>query len=110
MKGAPDFLLKIIRHKAEELVERSTRVPLRMLNARLESASPARGFVEALEKPLAIGNPAIVAEIKKASPSKGLLREDFDPATLAKGYETAGAHLRCELPPARPSPSVPRER
>ena len=86
-----DILNKILRRKAEEVAERSARVPLRVLSQQTASADPARGFVEAIEQKIAQGRAAVIAEIKKASPSKGLLRADFRPAEIAKSYERGGA-------------------
>jgi indole-3-glycerol phosphate synthase len=86
-----DILNKILRRKAEEVAERSAQVSLRVLSQRAASADPARGFVEAIEQKIAQGQAAVIAEIKKASPSKGLLRADFRPAEIAKSYERGGA-------------------
>ena len=86
-----DILNKILRRKAEEVAERSTRVSLRAMHQRAEGADPARGFVDAIRQKMAQGQAAVIAEIKKASPSKGLLRADFHPAEIAKSYERGGA-------------------
>ena len=86
-----DILNKILRRKAEEIAERSAQVSMRALSQRVEDADPARGFVEAIQRKLARGQAAVIAEIKKASPSKGLLRADFRPAEIAASYERAGA-------------------
>jgi indole-3-glycerol phosphate synthase len=86
-----DILKKILRRKAEEVAERSARISVRTLNARAEGADPARGFVAAIQRKLAQGKAAVIAEIKKASPSRGLLRADFHPAEIAKSYERGGA-------------------
>ena len=86
-----DILNKILRRKAEEIAERSARLPLRVLSQQAASADPARGFVEAIKQKIAQGRAAVIAEIKKASPSKGLLRADFRPAEIALSYERAGA-------------------
>ena len=91
MTDTPDILKRIIRRKAEEVTERAEGLPLRELAARLEGAPPTRGFAVALEAKLAAGQPAVIAEIKKASPSKGLLRADFRPADIARSYEAGGA-------------------
>ena len=87
----PDILKKIIRHKALEIGERSTRISLKELSARAERAPAVRSFADTLKTRIASGEPAIVAEIKKASPSKGLLREDFDPPAIALSYAEHGA-------------------
>ncbi len=86
-----DILNKILQRKAEEIAERSARLPLRELRWRAERADPARGFVEAIRQKLAQDQAAVIAEIKKASPSRGLLRADFRPAEIAVSYERAGA-------------------
>lgn len=86
-----DILKKILRRKAEEVAERSALVSMRALSQRVEDADPARGFVEAIRRRIAQGQAAVIAEIKKASPSKGLLRADFRPAEIAVSYERAGA-------------------
>ena len=86
-----DVLNLILARKAEEIAERSAQVSMRALSQRVEDADPARGFVEAIRRKLARGHAAVIAEIKKASPSKGLLRADFRPAEIAASYERAGA-------------------
>jgi indole-3-glycerol phosphate synthase len=86
-----DILKTILRRKAEEIAERSARTSLRELRQRAEAADPARGFVDAIKQKIAQGRAAVIAEIKKASPSKGLLRADFRPAEIARSYERAGA-------------------
>lgn len=91
MNGTPDILKKIIRRKEEEVTERVRRVSLEQLKRALDSASPCRGFVNAIEQKIASGRAGIIAEIKKASPSKGVIRANFHPAEIAKSYEQAGA-------------------
>jgi indole-3-glycerol phosphate synthase len=91
MNDTPDILRKILARKAEELRARSARVSLVRLREQAEQAPPLRGFVEALQARLENGDPAVIAEIKKASPSKGVLRESFDPAAIARSYENHGA-------------------
>ncbi len=87
----PDVLQRILQRKTEEIAERSARVPLAALRARLADATPPRGFAAAIEAKAAIGQPAVIAEIKKASPSRGMIRPDFDPAGIARSYEGGGA-------------------
>ncbi|MDZ4261431.1 MAG: indole-3-glycerol phosphate synthase TrpC [Pseudomonadota bacterium] len=86
-----DILKKILQRKVAEVIERSATLSLRDLMALAQAAQAPRGFVAAIEKKLAQGNAAVIAEIKKASPSKGLLREDFRPAEIAASYEKGGA-------------------
>ena len=91
MNRPPDILQKILTRKREEIVERSARLPLAELRQRAQAASPTRGFVNAIRARIAQGKPAVIAEIKKASPSKGLLRADFNPAEIAQSYACHGA-------------------
>ena len=86
-----DILNTILARKAEEIAERNTRVPLAELIARVGDASPVRGFADALIERIATGDAAVIAEIKKASPSKGVIRPDFCPAEIAMSYEFGGA-------------------
>jgi indole-3-glycerol phosphate synthase len=91
MSETPDILKKIIHRKVEEVAARSARVPLDRLIGALEQREPPRGFAAALRASVDAGRPAVIAEIKKASPSKGVLRDDFRPAELATSYARAGA-------------------
>lgn len=86
-----DVLQKIIARKVEEVAERSARVPLAELIARQADAPAPRGFAAALQARVAAGQPAVIAEVKKASPSKGVIRPDFRPAEIAASYERGGA-------------------
>ena len=81
----------ILARKQEEVAERRERVSLFELKARLASAPPVRGFAAAVEAKIAAGLPAVIAEVKKASPSKGVIRADFHPAEIARSYEAGGA-------------------
>lgn len=87
----PDILKKIIRHKAREVSHRVARVSLREMSERAERALPVRRFADALISRVASTEVAVIAEIKKASPSKGVLREDFDPHDIASSYSRNGA-------------------
>lgn len=91
MSDTPDILKKIIQRKHEEIAERSAKTSLHELKSRVASSSPVRGFVDSIETTIKQGKPAVIAEIKKASPSKGVIREEFDPIAIAKSYESGGA-------------------
>jgi indole-3-glycerol phosphate synthase len=87
----PDILHRILHRKAEEVAERKRHRSLDDLAARIADLEATRGFVAAIDAKLHDGNPAVIAEIKKASPSKGLIRADFNPAEIARSYEKGGA-------------------
>ncbi|MEO8741579.1 MAG: indole-3-glycerol phosphate synthase TrpC [Lysobacteraceae bacterium] len=86
-----DILQKILARKVEEIGERSARISMEELAARCADLPETRGFADAIEAAIARGNAAVIAEIKKASPSKGVIRADFDPAAIARSYEAGGA-------------------
>lgn len=95
MTDTPTVLRKIIARKHEEIEARAAQVSLDQLSARIEaqrgSATDPRGFVAALERSLAQGRSAVIAEIKKASPSRGVIRDPFHPAEIARSYAQGGA-------------------
>ena len=84
------ILDKIKAYKLEEVAARKSALPLSEVEARAKEASPTRGFAQSLMDASRQGY-GLIAEIKKASPSKGLIREDFNPPELAKAYEDGGA-------------------
>jgi indole-3-glycerol phosphate synthase len=86
-----DVLARILARKREEVGERRSRTPLVELRARAGDASPVRGFAEALKARIERGEAAVIAEVKKASPSRGVIRADFDPAAIARNYAAGGA-------------------
>jgi indole-3-glycerol phosphate synthase len=86
-----DILQKIVARKWQEVPERVAKVPLAMLEQRIANQIPTRGFVAALSQRIEQRKPAIIAEVKKASPSKGVIREHFVPAEIAASYAGAGA-------------------
>jgi indole-3-glycerol phosphate synthase len=91
MADTPDILKRILARKLQEIDERNRNTSLQALEQRISEADAPRGFVNSLEKKIHSGRAAVIAEIKKASPSRGVLREDFRPAEIAGSYEKGGA-------------------
>jgi indole-3-glycerol phosphate synthase len=89
--SVPTVLEKILTRKREEVSERRGRVGLTELERLAAAADPVRGFARSLQAQVRSKQPAVIAEVKKASPSKGILRENFVPADIAKSYEAGGA-------------------
>ena len=86
-----DLLNAILQRKAAEVAARNASLPLRELAARAADAPTVRGFADAVAAKIAGNQPAVIAELKKASPSKGVIRADFDPPAIARSYERGGA-------------------
>ncbi len=91
VNDTPDVLKKILVRKAEEVAERKARLPLNELKARLSDAPVTRDFTGAIRNKLEAGDSAVIAEVKKASPSQGVIRADFDPSAIAASYQRGGA-------------------
>jgi len=89
--SVPTVLEKIISRKREEVAERRSRISLAELEKLAAAADPVRGFAQRLQEQARSKQPAVIAEVKKASPSKGVLREHFVPAEIARSYEAGGA-------------------
>jgi len=87
----PNILNRILARKQQEIEERQRSAPLQNLQQKAADASPPRGFVAALKGRVELGEAAVIAEIKKASPSKGVIREDFDVVAIARSYAAGGA-------------------
>ena len=91
MRDTPDILKRILRRKMEEIAARMQQRPLEVLQREVTEALPPRGFAAAITQKIEAGEAAVIAEIKRASPSKGVLREDFRPAEIARSYAAGGA-------------------
>ena len=98
MNKTPDILKQILQRKAEEIEVNARQVSLRRLSHLAANRLPPRSFIEAINARLQLQQPAIIAEVKKASPSKGVLRENFDPIAIARSYEEHGATCLSVLP------------
>ena len=91
MQDTPDILKKIVARKHEEIAERIAIVDMDAIIAKAKESDAPRGFTRAVVDKINAGKAGVIAEIKKASPSKGVLREDFNPADIARSYEWGGA-------------------
>jgi len=91
MSDTPDILKRILARKVEEIDERIRNTGVEDLSQRVAEADTPRGFIRHVQDKLQAGQAAVIAEIKKASPSRGLLREDFNPGQIAMSYEKGGA-------------------
>lgn len=91
VSDTPTVLKKILQRKVEEVSQRRQNKSLAHLMRELEAADTPRGFTRALLEPMAQKRPAVIAEIKKASPSKGIIRPDFQPEAIARSYQAGGA-------------------
>ena len=89
--GIPDILARILERKREEIAAGARAAPLAEMRRRAADAPPPRGFRAAIEAEIGEGRPAVIAELKRASPSRGVIRRDFDPSRIAAGYERGGA-------------------
>jgi len=89
--ATPDILTRILARKKQEIKQRSSSVTLDTMQHRARNTPACRGFYRAIADTIETGRPAVIAEIKKASPSKGVICEDFDPEMIAKSYAEAGA-------------------
>ena len=87
----PDILKRIIKRKFVEIEERSAHVSIEELVERASQVDATRGFCAAMDAKISSGHAAVIAEVKKASPSKGVLRDPFEPADIARSYEAGGA-------------------
>lgn len=90
-QATPTILTRILARKGQEVAERQQAVSEADLLALAEKQSAPRGFIDALNQRIAVGDAAVIAEVKKASPSKGVMREEFHPADIAKSYAQGGA-------------------
>jgi indole-3-glycerol phosphate synthase len=89
--STPDILREIVEYKRKEVAARSAKVKFAALKKKAAAAPPPRGFASAIRKRITQGLPAVIAECKKASPSRGVIRENYSPAAIARSYATAGA-------------------
>jgi len=91
MSTGSDVLDKIMSHKSQQVEHDKRQVSIADVKAQAGDQAETRGFVNALNTSLSAGRSAVIAEVKKASPSKGLIRPDFHPAAIAESYQRGGA-------------------
>ncbi len=91
MSTGSDVLDKIMAHKANEVAHAKSKQPIQDLRARADDTPPSRGFIKSINNELTQNRSAVIAEVKKASPSKGIIRPDFDPRAIAEDYQKHGA-------------------
>jgi len=91
MTDTSDILSRIVKQKHQDLIRRASTKSISVLSAEVVGLPATKGFGQALRDAVSLGNPAVIAEIKKASPSKGVIREDFQPAAIAESYAAHGA-------------------
>lgn len=91
MPDTPDILKKILSRKLEEIQQRSAKIDLSEMRSSAQAGDNPRGFVDSMRRRIDSGQCAVIAEIKKASPSKGVIRADFDPVQIARSYAEGGA-------------------
>ncbi len=90
-RSSPDILGEIVKHKHDEISARSRKTPLAELERRAKRGPESRDFVGSIRRRVAAGDPAVIAECKKASPSKGLIRDSYEPELIARSYAAGGA-------------------
>jgi indole-3-glycerol phosphate synthase len=91
VRDVPDVLVKILARKAEEIAAGQALVSAADMRAQAQGLPACRGFVASMQQRIEAGDAAVIAEVKKASPSKGVIREDFDPQQIAQSYAAGGA-------------------
>lgn len=91
MGRIPNILAEILAHKRVELAQRQASCPLAEIKSRAENSAPTRGFFAAIQRCITSGKPAVIAELKKASPSQGVIRENYVPQEIARSYQQGGA-------------------